>query len=207
MSLDPVAVALQALNILLTTDAQIFWVGSNLGEWSRRWRNLWRAESLELLHYALWLDGRRERSGCLWHRHTSTDKIDSSERINFGKNCCRGQQRPTFKRSECQQPGQRSLRLRKNPESTQLNWRFGSWTNPFMLTRTSSLFFQKRQVFNPKGTPRITVVDCGLKYNQIRCFLKRGARVTVVGWDDKLNPSSFDGLFVASLKMNLADLR
>lgn len=41
-------------------------------------------------------------------------------------------------------------------------------------------------------------MDCGLKYNQIRCFLKRGARVQVVPWNHKLNPNDYDGLFLSN---------
>lgn len=47
--------------------------------------------------------------------------------------------------------------------------------------------FQEPKVFNPSGTLRITVVDCGIKYNQIRCLAQRGARVTVVPWDHPLD--------------------
>lgn len=52
--------------------------------------------------------------------------------------------------------------------------------------------------YNLTGTPRICVVDCGLKLNQIRCFLARGARVDVVPWDHKLNQNDYDGLFLSN---------
>lgn len=42
---------------------------------------------------------------------------------------------------------------------------------------------QEPRVFNPSGSLRITAVDCGIKFNQIRCLAQRGARVTVVPWD------------------------
>uniref|UniRef100_A0AAY4EJ83 Carbamoyl-phosphate synthetase 2, aspartate transcarbamylase, and dihydroorotase n=1 Tax=Denticeps clupeoides TaxID=299321 RepID=A0AAY4EJ83_9TELE len=54
------------------------------------------------------------------------------------------------------------------------------------------------KVFNPEGTIKITAVDCGLKYNQIRCLCQRGARVTVVPWDHPLDPKDFDGLFISN---------
>lgn len=41
-------------------------------------------------------------------------------------------------------------------------------------------------------------MDCGLKYNQIRCLLKRGARVDVVPWNHRLNAQDFDGLFLSN---------
>lgn len=52
--------------------------------------------------------------------------------------------------------------------------------------------------YNVEGSPRICVVDCGLKLNQIRCFLKRGARVDVVPWNHPLNANDFDGLFLSN---------
>lgn len=42
-------------------------------------------------------------------------------------------------------------------------------------------------VVNAGGTPRILALDCGLKYNQIRCLCQRGAEVTVVPWDHELD--------------------
>lgn len=42
-------------------------------------------------------------------------------------------------------------------------------------------------VVNAGGTPRILALDCGLKYNQIRCLCQRGAEVTVVPWDHALD--------------------
>ncbi|XP_074041253.1 carbamoyl-phosphate synthetase 2, aspartate transcarbamylase, and dihydroorotase rudimentary isoform X1 [Leptinotarsa decemlineata] len=52
--------------------------------------------------------------------------------------------------------------------------------------------------YNPNGTPRICAVDCGLKYNQIRCLINRGARVDVVPWNHKLNIDEYDGLFLSN---------
>lgn len=57
---------------------------------------------------------------------------------------------------------------------------------------------QQPRTYNATGSPRICVVDCGLKLNQLRCFLKRGARVDVVPWDHTLDPSQFDGLFLSN---------
>ncbi|RZC40808.1 CAD protein [Asbolus verrucosus] len=57
---------------------------------------------------------------------------------------------------------------------------------------------KKIVTYNPRGIPRICAVDCGLKYNQIRCFLKRGARVDLVPWDHKLNINEYDGLFLSN---------
>lgn len=46
---------------------------------------------------------------------------------------------------------------------------------------------------------RIRFVDCGLKYNQIRCLIKRGARVDVVPWNYPLDDiDNYDGLFLSN---------
>ncbi|XP_029675427.1 CAD protein isoform X1 [Formica exsecta] len=53
-------------------------------------------------------------------------------------------------------------------------------------------------IYNPNGYPRICVVDCGLKYNQLRCLLRRGARVDVVPWNYDLDAAEYDGLFLSN---------
>jgi carbamoyl-phosphate synthase/aspartate carbamoyltransferase len=49
-------------------------------------------------------------------------------------------------------------------------------------------------------TIRILAVDVGMKWNQIRCFRKRGVEVKVVPWDYDFNKEAgqFDGLFVSN---------
>lgn len=54
------------------------------------------------------------------------------------------------------------------------------------------------KTYNPDGHPRICVVDCGLKYNQLRCLLKRGARVDVVPWNYDFKTAEYDGLFLSN---------
>ena len=44
-------------------------------------------------------------------------------------------------------------------------------------------------------------MDCGIKFNQIRCFLKRGVRVKVVPWNYDLvgeDESTYHGVFVSN---------
>lgn len=42
-------------------------------------------------------------------------------------------------------------------------------------------------VYNPSGEFKIIAVDCGIKYNQIRCLMARGAAVKVVPWNYDFN--------------------
>ena len=54
------------------------------------------------------------------------------------------------------------------------------------------------QTFNSSGHPRICVLDCGLKLNQLRCLVARGARVDVVPWNHPLDTCHYDGLFLSN---------
>ncbi|KZC10488.1 CAD protein [Dufourea novaeangliae] len=56
----------------------------------------------------------------------------------------------------------------------------------------------ERKTYNPNGHPRVCVVDCGLKYNQLRCLIGRGARVDVVPWNHDLSMVEYDGLFLSN---------
>lgn len=58
--------------------------------------------------------------------------------------------------------------------------------------------FQKPTIYNNSGDPFICVVDCGLKYNQIRCLLKRNAKVEVVPWNHPIDMKKYDGLFLSN---------
>ncbi|KAJ3989224.1 hypothetical protein F5890DRAFT_1487470 [Lentinula detonsa] len=56
-------------------------------------------------------------------------------------------------------------------------------------------------LLHPSGRPlRVLVLDVGMKYNQIRCFINRGIELKVLPWDyDFLSESEpYDGLFVSN---------
>ncbi|XP_060824118.1 CAD protein [Bombus pascuorum] len=55
-----------------------------------------------------------------------------------------------------------------------------------------------QRTYNSAGYPRICVIDCGLKYNQLRCLISRGARVDVVPWNYDLSNATYDGLFLSN---------
>ncbi|KAH7645290.1 cad protein-like protein [Dermatophagoides farinae] len=54
------------------------------------------------------------------------------------------------------------------------------------------------KIFNENGFPKILAIDCGMKYNQIRCLARRGAQVKVVPWNWPLDNEDFDGLFISN---------
>ncbi|KAK4155799.1 protein pyrABCN [Chaetomidium leptoderma] len=52
---------------------------------------------------------------------------------------------------------------------------------------------------HPSGRPlRILCLDVGMKYNQLRCFLKRGVEVLVCPWDYDFRTETYDGLFLSN---------
>ncbi|KHN95825.1 aspartate carbamoyltransferase catalytic subunit [Metarhizium album ARSEF 1941] len=55
---------------------------------------------------------------------------------------------------------------------------------------------------HPSGRPiRVLCVDVGMKFNQLRCFLKRGVEVMVCPWDHDLAKEAgdqYDGLFLSN---------
>jgi len=48
------------------------------------------------------------------------------------------------------------------------------------------------------GDIKIVLIDCGVKYNIVRCLLKRGAQVKVVPWDYDFTNEDYDGLFISN---------
>ncbi|XP_068154549.1 multifunctional protein r [Drosophila tropicalis] len=46
--------------------------------------------------------------------------------------------------------------------------------------------------------PRIAVLDCGLKLNQLRCLLERGASVRLLPFSTELNDNDYDALFLSN---------
>jgi len=48
------------------------------------------------------------------------------------------------------------------------------------------------------GKKRIVLVDCGVKHNIIRCFLKRDVTIIRVPWDYDFTSMDYDGLFIAN---------
>ncbi|XP_046400962.1 CAD protein [Ischnura elegans] len=59
---------------------------------------------------------------------------------------------------------------------------------------------KEMKTFNENGSPRILAVDLGLKFAQLRCLCRRGARVDLVPWDANLCDliKDYDGLFLSN---------
>lgn len=49
-----------------------------------------------------------------------------------------------------------------------------------------------------EGDKTVVLVDCGTKYNIIRCLTRRGVKVVMVPWDYDFNTIDYDGLFISN---------
>ncbi len=68
--------------------------------------------------------------------------------------------------------------------------------NRDMLTEKVSV--SQPQTLNPAGSPAVVVLDCGVKYNILRCLLQRGCCVIRVPWDFDFLDMAFDGVVVSN---------
>ncbi|XP_077148058.1 multifunctional protein CAD isoform X1 [Ranitomeya variabilis] len=72
------------------------------------------------------------------------------------------------------------------------------YDDPGKRNLVQEVSLKEPRVFNRGGDVKIAALDCGLKYNQIRCLCQRGAEVTVLPWDSPIDGQEFDGLFLSN---------
>eukprot|EP00040_Diaphanoeca_grandis_P024288 m.133290 g.133290 ORF g.133290 m.133290 type:complete len:2144 (-) comp29666_c1_seq1:204-6635(-) len=72
------------------------------------------------------------------------------------------------------------------------------WYDPNAINLVAKVSTKTTKVYNPDGDVKIVAVDVGLKYNQLRCLIKRGACVTLVPWDHDFSTMEMDGLFLSN---------
>ncbi|ODV81239.1 carbamoyl-phosphate synth [Suhomyces tanzawaensis NRRL Y-17324] len=81
------------------------------------------------------------------------------------------------------------------------------WDDPNVKNLVAKVSTSKPVLYTPKegaklgknGKPiRIVAVDVGMKYNQIRCFVRRGVELLVVPWDYDYTTEEYDGLFISN---------
>lgn len=56
---------------------------------------------------------------------------------------------------------------------------------------------KEKEVYG-NGEHKVVLVDCGVKYNIIRCLLKRGTTVIRVPWDYDFSDEDYDGVFLSN---------
>ena len=71
------------------------------------------------------------------------------------------------------------------------------WYDPNEDNLVSQVSTKKKEVYG-NGKYRILIVDCGVKYNIIRCLLSRDTTVIRIPWDYDFTKESYDGLFISN---------
>ena len=56
----------------------------------------------------------------------------------------------------------------------------------------------KKPVTYGNGRIKILAIDCGMKNNIIRHFIKKGVEVKVVPWDHNIQNENYHGLFISN---------
>lgn len=100
--------------------------------------------------------------------------------------------------------------LALGPSTWQSSFDVPQWRDPNQENLVAAVSVKEPVVYSPKAgekvrttasgaTVRILAVDVGLKFNQIRCFVKRGVELKVVPWDyDFSKDSDYHGLFISN---------
>ncbi|MFC2138030.1 glutamine-hydrolyzing carbamoyl-phosphate synthase small subunit [Bacteroidota bacterium] len=69
--------------------------------------------------------------------------------------------------------------------------------DPNKENQVEKVSIQKKQTYG-KGKYKIVLIDCGVKYNIIRCLIDRDTTVLRVPWDYDFTNDEFDGLFISN---------
>ncbi|CAL8084361.1 unnamed protein product [Calicophoron daubneyi] len=74
------------------------------------------------------------------------------------------------------------------------------WIDPASNNLVAEVSRENPRTYNFGGDVRICALDCGMKYNQLRCFLDRNAKVTTYPWSTDISQhlDEFDALFVSN---------
>ncbi|KAF2121377.1 aspartate carbamoyltransferase [Lophiotrema nucula] len=91
------------------------------------------------------------------------------------------------------------------------NFEYIAWEDPNKQNLVAEVSVKEPKIYSPdpssalkhpSGRPvRVVCVDVGLKYNQLRCLVRRGVEVEVVPWNydfPRLAGKEYDGLFISN---------
>lgn len=71
------------------------------------------------------------------------------------------------------------------------------WYDPNEANLVEQVSIKEKRVYG-NGKHKIALVDCGVKNNIIRCFLKRDCTIVRVPWNYDFTSEEFDGIFVSN---------
>jgi carbamoyl-phosphate synthase small subunit len=78
---------------------------------------------------------------------------------------------------------------------------FGNEDIPFTDPNAENLVDHvstKDKIVYGSGATRVLLIDCGVKYNIIRCLLKRGVRVIRIPWDFDFSEEQYEGIIISN---------
>ncbi|RDA86102.1 hypothetical protein CP532_1142 [Ophiocordyceps camponoti-leonardi (nom. inval.)] len=112
------------------------------------------------------------------------------------------------------------------PSASLDNFAVVDWVDPNEQNLVAQVSIETPKLYSPSPTSaatrshssgrplRILCLDVGIKYNQLRCFLRRGVEVLVCPWNHDFASVEYDGLFVSNgpgdpalLEVTVANLR
>ncbi|ODV95474.1 hypothetical protein PACTADRAFT_43112 [Pachysolen tannophilus NRRL Y-2460] len=94
-----------------------------------------------------------------------------------------------------------------NPNTWKENFEIPEFDDPNVKNLVAKVSTKSPVLYKPianlkKGPDgkiiRIIAIDVGMKFNQIRCFVRRGVELKVVPWDYDFTTEEYDGLFVSN---------
>lgn len=109
--------------------------------------------------------------------------------------------------------GRLALQNSKSPEAFdsklwKKHFEIPEWDDPNVKNLVAKVSVKKPVLYSPKPetalkgkngkTLRIVAIDVGMKFNQIRCFVRRGVELLVVPWDYDYTKEEYDGLFISN---------
>lgn len=71
------------------------------------------------------------------------------------------------------------------------------WYDPGRDNLVAKVSIEQKEVYG-NGKNKILLIDCGVKHNIIRCFLKRDTTVIRVPWNHDISQEDYDGLFISN---------
>ncbi|MBN1983135.1 MAG: glutamine-hydrolyzing carbamoyl-phosphate synthase small subunit [Chitinivibrionales bacterium] len=71
------------------------------------------------------------------------------------------------------------------------------WYDPNSFNLVDQVSTKEKKVYG-SGQNRILLIDCGVKYNILRCLLKRDTTIIRVPWDYDFSAESYDGVFISN---------
>ncbi len=130
------------------------------------------------------IEGQPDAPKALYEGVNFVDKVSTKEIIHYS---------PTPKTTEnTETPRTTKTTKIETTETTETTKAETTETTKAETTKTT------KNTEIPEPTPKVLLVDCGVKHNILRCLLRRGVEVIRVPWNYDFNTLEFDALFLSN---------